>query len=108
MIFNISKVSRICVFAYTSAIEDIDFLLYTNSKGEMHFKYQDEVADNIPLPDLTKMQEAEFFQYSLVYDFEYLSIHALLELQNKMLEVYDELIKSSGMISIEVNIQEDA
>ncbi|WOL23119.1 hypothetical protein [Escherichia phage vB_EcoM_JNE01] len=95
MKFNILRVSKRAIYAYEFNYDqfDVDIILYKNSQGEMLFKYQNSEADNIPLPDLTKMQEDEFFQQSLVYDIDFYSIDILLALQKKMHEIFNDLVQ---------------
>lgn len=103
MKFNIAKTSSICIFGYTEELGDIDILLYKKD-GVMHFKYQDEEADNYPLPNLVQMQEEELFQYSLIYDIDICTMPVLISIQKVMLDMYDKLIQGTAGITKHVNI----
>lgn len=103
MKFNIAKTSSICIFGYAEELGDIDILLYKKD-GVMHFKYQDEEADNYLLPNLVQMQEEELFQYSLVYDIDICTMPVLISIQKVMLDMYDKLIQGTAGITKRVNI----
>ena len=103
MKFNIAKTSSICIFGYAEELGDIDILLYKKD-GVMHFKYQDEEADNYLLPNLVQMQEEELFQYSLVYDIDICTMPVLISIQKVMLDMYDKLIQGMSGITKHVNI----
>lgn len=106
MKFNIAKTSNICIFGYSYELGDIDILLY-KIKGVMHFKYQDEEADNYLLPNLVQMQEDELFQYSLVYDIDICTMPVLISIQKVMLDMYDKLIQGTSGRIIEIDIQDN-
>ncbi|AGC34891.1 hypothetical protein ACQ29_gp211 [Escherichia phage PBECO4] len=103
MKFNIAKTSNICIFGYAEELGDIDILLYKKD-GVMHFKYQDEEADNYLLPNLVQMQEDELFQYSLVYDIDICTMPVLISIQKVMLDMYDKLIQGMSGRIIEIDI----
>lgn len=103
MKFNIAKTSSICIFGYTEELGDIDILLYKKD-GVMHFKYQDEEADNYLLPNLVQMQEEELFQYSLIYDIDICTMPVLISIQKVMLDMYDKLIQGMSGRIIEIDI----
>ncbi|HHJ0579890.1 TPA: hypothetical protein ACQFCQ_001206 [Escherichia coli] len=103
MKFNIAKTSSICIFGYAEELGDIDILLYKKD-GVMHFKYQDEEADNYLLPNLVQMQEEELFQYSLIYDIDICTMPVLISIQQVMLDMYDKLIQGMSGITKHVNI----
>lgn len=106
MKFNIAKTSNICIFGYAEELGDIDILLYKKD-GVMHFKYQDEEADNYLLPNLVQMQEDELFQYSLVYDIDICTMPVLINIQKVMLDMYDKLIQGMSGRIIEIDIQDN-
>lgn len=106
MKFNIAKTSSICIFGYSEELGDIDILLYKKD-GVMHFKYQDEEADNYLLPNLVQMQEEELFQYSLIYDIDICTMPVLINIQKTMLDMYDNLIQGTAGITKRVNIQDN-
>lgn len=106
MKFNIAKTSNICIFGYAEELGDIDILLYKKD-GVMHFKYQDEEADNYLLPNLVQMQEDELFQYSLVYDIDICTMPVLISIQKVMLDMYDKLIQGMSGRIIEIDIQDN-
>ncbi|AXC36994.1 hypothetical protein [Escherichia phage UB] len=106
MKFNIAKTSSICIFGYAEELGDIDILLYKKD-GVMHFKYQDEEADNYLLPNLVQMQEDELFQYSLVYDIDICTMPVLINIQKVMLDMYDKLIQGMSGRIIEIDIQDN-
>ncbi len=103
MKFNIAKTSSICIFGYSYELGDIDILLY-KTNGVMHFKYQDEEADNYLLPNLVQMQEEELFQYSLIYDIDICTMPVLINIQKVMLDMYDKLIQGMSGRIIEIDI----
>ncbi|GCJ80755.1 hypothetical protein BvCmsB5655_03610 [Escherichia coli] len=103
MKFNIAKTSSICIFGYSYELGDIDILLY-KTNGVMHFKYQDEEADNYLLPNLVQMQEEELFQYSLIYDIDICTMPVLISIQKVMLDMYDKLIQGMSGRIIEIDI----
>lgn len=103
MKFNIAKTSSICIFGYAEELGDIDILLYKKD-GVMHFKYQDEEADNYLLPNLVQMQEEELFQYSLIYDIDICTMPVLINIQKVMFDMYDKLIQGTAGITKHVNI----
>lgn len=106
MKFNIAKTSNVCIFGYADELGDLDILLYKKD-GVMHFNYQDEEADNYPLPNLVQMQEEELFQYSLVYDIDICTMPVLINIQKVMLDVFDRLIQGTQGRTIYVNVQDN-
>lgn len=98
MKFTVSRISEIAIYAnidepFSGEDDNIIDIIYVKYKTQ-YFRYQNDIGISYALKDLTVLSEEELFQYSLVYDFEYLNIETMLQLQLKMKEMFDECLNN--------------